>query len=264
MASGRLRFGSPPCPVRGYGIGSGGVPRLAGTRGRQVATATAHWDPGPDRRTRNRRRAGRSGPGSRLTSDALKNGPAPSTSPERHRPAPLAGTACAASSRLWLSRISSTPLSLSTAGFELGAVVGDQARDLVAGHRGEVVHQRVNRVLLGQQFGQKRIGVVTTRSAIWSLRLASTPVTLLALANRLRSWWSRALRVSENRPTPSSASFRSGGVSRNVSPRVVSAEDNRGGVQSADRGGQIPERGRQVVGRGGPFDGDRCGESAVA
>ena len=67
---------------------------------------------------------------------------------------------------------------------------------------------------------------MTTRLAIWSLRLASTPVTLLALASRLRSCASRVLRVSENRATPSSAIFSSGGVSLNVSANVVSAEDS--------------------------------------
>ncbi|KMO67088.1 hypothetical protein MCHUDSM44219_05652 [Mycolicibacterium chubuense] len=64
--------------------------------------------------------------------------------------------------------------------------------------------------------------LLATSWAIWSLRLASTVVTVLASASRWRSWASRALRVSENWATLRRASLSCGGVSANVSASVVS------------------------------------------
>ena len=89
-------------------------------------------------------------------------------------------------------------------------------------------------------------------------------MTLFASASRLRSCASRVLSVSENRATPSSAVFSSGGVSLKVSANVVSDRGQLGGVETADGGGQVAQRGRQVVGRLGPLERDGAGELAVA
>ncbi|STZ72507.1 Uncharacterised protein [Mycolicibacterium fortuitum] len=68
--------------------------------------------------------------------------------------------------------------------------------------------------------------LLAMRLTTWSLRSDSTAVALSALASRLRNCSSRALRVRENRSTPATATFRSGGVSLNVSVRTASESDS--------------------------------------
>ena len=198
-------------------------------------------------------------PGARLTSEALKNGPAPSTSPNdiayrRSR------YSVRCSSFLRLSRIASTPLSLSTAGLSCvrlsltrpdiwcetavrlfinastelrcdrssakqGVGVDDKAGNLITAlrqHCGDLVR-------VGQQVAQLRVAVV------------------------------------EGVGEPCHALQRDLQIGRGVFEGVRQRRQRRGqlrGVQSADGGGQVAQRVRQVVGRFRPLDRNRSRSSS--
>ena len=80
IASGRVRLGSPPWPVRGYGTGNAGVRRLAGLRVGQlrrqqhVRVQAQVGERRVDERLHEL-------PGNRLATYALKNGPDDTDSP---------------------------------------------------------------------------------------------------------------------------------------------------------------------------------------
>ena len=125
---------------------------------------------------------------------------------------------------LRLSRISSTPLSLSRAGLSCVRLSLTSP---------EIWCETTVRLFISASSESRSSSNAAssalefaTRPAICWLRLPSTAETLLAFPNRLRSCASRLLRVSENRATPCSAGLRSGGVSLKVFANVVSAEDN--------------------------------------
>ena len=161
-----------------------------------------------------------------------------------------------------LSRIVSTPLSLSSAGLHGVAVLGDETLQLLA-QRGDVARDLIERRALALQLGQQRVGVAD-RLTTWSLRSASTVVALLALASRPRSSASRSLRVCENRATPSTAIFSSrrglGEGFRQHPQRIGQLV----GVQAADRRRQIAERVGQLIRRGGAVHRNRALLLAVA
>ena len=154
---------------------------------------------------------------------------------------------------LRLSTIASTPLSLSSAGFSVVAVLGDESFQLL-GDRGDVAGDLVQRSALALQRTSSAL-VLATRPTISSLRSASTLVALLALASRLRSCASRCVEgLGEPRHARRTATFSSRwGVWRRCRASTGKRLGQLVGVQSADGGGEITQRVGQLVGRGGPL-----------
>ena len=200
-------------------------------------------------------------PGARLTREALKNGPDPSTSPNdmayrrsRYR------VRC--SSCLRLSRIPRTPLSLSTAG--LSCVRLSSTRPEICFDTAvEVVHQRVDRIALRQKLGQQGIGVDDQAGDLVAA-LGQHTGDLVGVGQQVAQ-----LRVAgvEGVGEPRHPLQRDLQIGWGVVEGVRQRGQRRGqlrGVQTADGGGQIAQRGRQVVGRRGPLERDGAGELAVS
>ncbi|CFE35398.1 Uncharacterised protein [Mycobacterium tuberculosis] len=126
---------------------------------------------------------------------------------------------------LRFSTIASTPLSLSSAGRSCWRFSAMKPRSCSA--TAEMFAQIRSRAALWVRSCAKTTFVSRTRPTIWSVRLASTPVALAALASRLRSWLSRSSRVWASRATPCMALRKCAGVSAKVCARVASDSDSR-------------------------------------
>ena len=81
------------------------------------------------------------------------------------------------------------------------------------------------------------------------MRLASTPVALVALSSRSAQLGVALVECLREPRHPSHGDLQSGGVSAKVCDSVASESRQLVGVQPADRGGQVAQGVGQLVGR---------------
>ncbi|PQM47885.1 hypothetical protein C1Y40_01893 [Mycobacterium talmoniae] len=131
------------------------------------------------------------------------------------------------------------------------------------GHGGQVGHQCVHRMALCQQLSQQCIGVDHQPGNLVAAG-GQHSGDIVGVGQQLAKFGVAGVEGIGEARHPLQRDLQ---VGRGVGKRLRQCGEGRGqlrGVQAADGGGEVPQRGRQVVRGRRPFDGDGTGEAALA